>query len=158
MKTTEDSSPVEATQEVYLMCDLGLALVRLLLKTCCGGEEALAPKIPGGCCMPQSFFKAAVHRRIGDFPLERAAVSVKGQSVECQERNAAGMREGITGDSIGQIAEMAHKISSITCRAMAWRCGKPFHDRTCHRVASAYHVGLGYWMSTWQGPALWSDL
>ena len=65
MKTTEDGSPEEATAAVHLMCDLGLAVARLLFRDHCKGNEAEIPKVPGGCCLPQSFFRAISHRRTG---------------------------------------------------------------------------------------------
>ena len=67
VKTTEDGSPEDATESVYLLCDLGLALARLLFKDHCKGNEAETGKIPGGCCLPQSFFRAVGHRRTGAF-------------------------------------------------------------------------------------------
>ena len=65
VKTTEDGSPEDATEGVYLLCDLGLALARLLFRDQCKGNEAETSKIAGGCCLPQSFFRAVAHRRAG---------------------------------------------------------------------------------------------
>ena len=65
VKTTEDGSPEDATEAVYLLCDLGLALARLLFKDHCKSVETETRKIPGGCCLPQSFFRAVAHRRTG---------------------------------------------------------------------------------------------
>lgn len=65
IKTTEDGSPEEATEAVYLMCDLGLAVARLLFKDLCKGQEADVAKLSGGCSLPQSFFRAVMHKRTG---------------------------------------------------------------------------------------------
>lgn len=66
IKTTEDGSPEEATEAVHLLCDLGLAIARILFNEHCKGKETDVTKLPGGCCLPQAFFRAASHKRRGE--------------------------------------------------------------------------------------------
>jgi hypothetical protein len=68
IKSTEDATPEDATTTIYMLCDLGKEVARKIFSDHCGGKESEVARITGGCCLPQSLFRARSQRKPGEAP------------------------------------------------------------------------------------------